>query len=444
MQEKKANKLARRDLALLKKVAEYYLQYKRIVDLGRLLKQMGGNVEYDADKESLAHAINGLYYYISYVITKEALRAAEMAWREKLTKREFSNDFGGEIYGELDVPRTIVTYPYRVYSFYTIERGTDAPEFAVLGALLREIYTGVKGLKEQLEGYYKDTDALRIFDLKKFDLYLRQLKYYSEKFRKGKIRAPSRRDPMWLRRAFHAYETLNSIVEKRVTVGKRIKKAKGETEKEILMMLRWKLYEVFVFYLIVRYLEKREYRVRRVKRGEHDYSSFVAEKGKEKLFLTFNVPLHFSSLEGVGDLEKEKEKFKGRPDISLINGKRIIFECKYSSSPSYITQGRFKVMAYMYEYEPDVAVLVYPGLETKARPDASDDEATIDLDSKIKGDKRYIDFRFRTKEGVIKKIYMAILDPELEPEGEKKDEEKDNVNLQVIKSILDEVLEPHQ
>jgi hypothetical protein len=34
MQEKKANKLTRRDLALLKKVAKYYLQYKRVVDLG--------------------------------------------------------------------------------------------------------------------------------------------------------------------------------------------------------------------------------------------------------------------------------------------------------------------------------------------------------------------------------------------------------------------------
>jgi hypothetical protein len=113
MQKKKVNKLTRRDLALLKKVGKYNLQYKRIVDLERLLKQMGGNVEYDTDKESLEHAINGLYYYISYVITKEALKAAEKAWREKLTKREFSNDFGGEIYGELDVSRTIVTYPYR-------------------------------------------------------------------------------------------------------------------------------------------------------------------------------------------------------------------------------------------------------------------------------------------------------------------------------------------
>jgi hypothetical protein len=400
---------------------------------------MGGNVEYDADKESLAHAINGLYYYISYVITKTALKAAEKAWREKFTEREFSNDFGGETYGEPDVPRTIVTYPYRVYSFYTIERGTDAPEFAVLGALLREIYTGVKGLKGKLESYYKDTDALSIFDLKKFDLYLRQLKDYSEKFRKGKIRTPSRRDPVWLRRAFYAYETLNRLAERRVTVGERTKEAKGETDKEILTMFRWKLYELYVFYLIVRYLEEEGYRVRRVKRGEHDYSSYVAEKGKEKLFLTFNVPLRFSSLEGVGDLQEEKEKFKGRPDISLINGKRIIFECKYSSSPSYITQGRFKVMAYMYEYEPDVAVLVYPGLETEGRSYTPDDEVTIDLDSKIKGDKRYIDFRFRTKGGAIKKVYVAILDPELDPELK----EKDDVNLEVIKSILDEVLKPH-
>ncbi|MCG2872302.1 MAG: hypothetical protein L7H13_08780, partial [Sulfolobales archaeon] len=256
MQEKNGKKLKRRDLALLKKVGRYYLQFKRIVDLERLLKQMGGNVEYDADKESLAHAINGLYYYISYVITKTALKAAEKAWREKLTEREFSNDFGGETYGELDIPRTIVTYPYRVYSFYTFERGTDAPEFAVLGALLREIYTGVKGLKEQLEGYYKDTDALRIFDLKNFDKYLYQLKDYSEKFRKGKIRTPSKRDPIWLRNAFSAYETLIRLIEKRVTVGKRMKEAKGETDKEILTMLRWKLYEVYVFYLILRYLKE--------------------------------------------------------------------------------------------------------------------------------------------------------------------------------------------
>jgi hypothetical protein len=436
MQEKKVPKLTERDLALLKKVSKYYLQYKRIVDLEGLLKQMGANVEYDADKESLAHAINGLYYYISYVITKEALKAAEMAWREKLTKREFSNDFGGEIYGELDVPRTIVTYPYRVYSFYTYERGTDAPEVAVLGALLREISSGVRGLKKRLEGYYKDIDAPRIFDLKKFDLYLRQLEYYSEKFRKGKIRIPSRRDPIWLRRAFYAYETLNHLAERQVTVGKRMKEAKGKTDKEILTMLLWKLYEVYIFYLLVRYLEREGYRVKRVKQGDHDYSSFVAERGREKLFLTFNVPLHFSSLEGVGDFQKEKEKFKGRPDISLINGKRIIFECKYSSLPSYITQGRFKVMAYMYEYEPDVAVLVYPGLSRKVRSHTSDDEVTIDLDSKIKGDKRYIDFRFRTKGGVIKKMYMAILDPEWG--------KNDEGNVQVIKSILDEVMEPHQ
>jgi len=87
---------------------------------------------------------------------------------------------------------------------------------------------------------------------------------------------------------------------------------------------------------------------------------------------------------------------------------------------------------------PDVAVLVYPGLETKARPDAPDDEVTIDLDRKIKGDKRYIDFRFRTKGGVIKKIYVAILDPEWE-----ENDKKDSGNLRVIKSILDEVLEPH-
>ena len=205
-------------------------------------------------------------------------------------------------------------------------------------------------------------------------------------------------------------------------------------------MLLWKLYEVYVFYLVVRYLEGKGYRVKRVKQGEHDYSSFVAEIGKEKLFLTFNVPLHFSSLEGVDDILEEKEKFKGRPDISLINGKRVIFECKYSSSPSYITQGRFKVMAYMYEYEPDVAVLVYPGLKTKVRSYIPDDKVTIDLDSKIKGDKRYIDFRFRTKGGVIKKIYMAVIDPE----WEENDKEKDNGNLKVISSILDEVMKPHQ
>ena len=35
----------------------------------------------------------------------------------------------------------------------------------------------------------------------------------------------------------------------------------------------------------------------------------------------------------------------------------------------------------MYEYEPDVAVLIYPGLKTKVRSYTLDDEVTIDLDS---------------------------------------------------------------
>jgi hypothetical protein len=58
-------------------------------------------------------------------------------------------------------------------------------------------------------------------------------------------------------------------------------------------------------------------------------------------------------------LDSDKEtakKARGRPDISLWKikgGERkvlLVIECKFSDDPNYLTAGRFKAMAYLYEY----------------------------------------------------------------------------------------------
>jgi Hypothetical protein SSO1329 len=62
----------------------------------------------------------------------------------------------------------------------------------------------------------------------------------------------------------------------------------------------------------------------------------------------------------------------------MINGgRRIVVEAKFSSEPQYITLGRFKTMAYMYEYGAAAGLLLFPDLEDKKTD--LEDEATLEI-----------------------------------------------------------------
>ena len=403
--------MTKRDIELLNRVGKYYLQYKGVVDIEKLLSLFEGTTELPVNDYTLSY----IYFYIIYLVTKDAVRSALEALKDRLTYREFSVEYSQELLGELDVPRTIEVYPMNMVTYYNFTEGLNAPEYLILGYLLRRIYYLVREKLESLK-YGNNDNVPKYFNFyEDFKKKYEELNDLKEKFPDGYYREPSYTDPEWLMRAYKAYFLIKGLES--IKVGT---KEKGVvSDKKIIKFLFWKLYELYVFYLVVDYLESKEYHIIR-KDGE-----FLAKKGDKCIRLVFNTSLTTSSLRKVDNM-KDVEKYKGRPDISLDKlPKPIIFECKYSPSVSYITMGRFKVMAYTYEYDPEVAVLVYPGLKESQIDYDPEDSATRELDQMAKEKGFLLDFYYNSH-----LIYMAIIDPLRE----------DEENLDIIDKILGKII----
>jgi len=404
--------VTKRDIELLNRVGKYYLQYKGVVDIEKLLSLFEGTTELPVNDYTLSY----IYFYIIYLVTKNAVRSAREALKDRLTYKEFSVEYSQELFGELDVTRTIEVYPMNMLAYYNFAEGLNAPEYSILGYLLRRIYHLVKEKHESLK-YESSNDIPKYFNFREdFKKKYEELSDLKEKFPEGYYREPSYTDPEWLIRAYKAYFLIKGLES--IKVGT---KEKGVvSNKKIIKFLFWKLYELYVFYLVMDYLEScNGYEIIR-KDGE-----FFAKKGDKLIRLVFNASLTISSLRRVDNTENV-DKYKGRPDISLDKlPKPIIFECKYSTSVSYITMGRFKVMAYTYEYDPEVAVLVYPGLKESQVDYDAEDSATRELDQMVKEKGFLLDFYYNSH-----LIYMAIIDPLRE----------DKENLRIIDKILGKII----
>ena len=87
-----------------------------------------------------------------------------------------------------------------------------------------------------------------------------------------------------------------------------------------------------------------------------DVNRFVLRRDDEAVELLLNSDMEGSRLLSVDSDKETARKARGRPDISLWkikDGERkglLVIECKFSDSPPYLTAGRFKAMAYLYEY----------------------------------------------------------------------------------------------
>jgi hypothetical protein len=57
----------------------------------------------------------------------------------------------------------------------------------------------------------------------------------------------------------------------------------------------------------------------------------------------------------------ELKNLAGKPDIGVYNEVKVVIEAKFSNTLHYLTQARFKALAYIYEYNADAGILVYPG-----------------------------------------------------------------------------------
>ena len=411
----KANNLAlsSRDRALLERVSAFYLRYYGVVDVNDLLDYLKGNVKYDVSDLVLKQVI----HYILYVITHSAVESAEEALDDELTYRELAYEVDRHAYGVLDVRRTMFTYPRGLVTYYTYKEGRNAPEYAVLGYLLRRIYRGVRELKPKYEVNLVDPAKYFSYDL---EGELKELDRLKGEFPEGFYRDPVYTDPPWLVRAFNAYSTLRNVEKIRVGTRSRIATI---TDEKVLRFVLWKLYEVYVFYLVLTVLRQRGYWVDRSE-GCH-----LAKKGERELCIVMNRDLKSSRLHEVDSLS-DVSRLRGRPDISLYNKETILFECKYSDDVGYITAGRFKAMAYAFEYDPLTVVLAYPGISEGGEPYDDEEEETAELD-RIAMNNGYVDFKFRDREGKVKVIYMARIDPLKENEE----------NLKILEKILGSYLD---
>lgn len=413
---RKANKaLSERDLRLLEKASAVYLQLNGFLDLSEILKRMAVISDAGGDLRKLKR-------YVLYVIVSSAVKLAEDALRDRPTYRELVYSFDPGDFGALDVARTLAVYPSGLVSYYTYREGYNAPELKVMGYLLRGVYSTAEELRAELGDGSTEAGSLS-YDL---DKEMQRLKEALKGFPEGFYRDPVYTDPPWLREAFTAYFTIKEIRD--LTANKR-SKADLEKVKKGVRLLLWDLYELYLLYLIIRFLVKGKFRVRREQDWDTEGWYITASRAGEYIDIYRHRGLEHSNLAEVRPLSKGVEKHRGKPDLSLVGTDwAIVFECKYSTSPSYITASRFKAMAYALEYTPKAAVLVYPGLEERKTEDEEISE-TVELDRLAK-EKGLVGFVFRDRKGWETTVYMARIDPKAE------DEENEGIIAEVLKEVV--------
>ena len=408
--------LSERDLKLLEKASNLYLQLNGVIDLSDLLKQMVSLSDPGVDYRRFRR-------YVLCIIVASAVIYAKEALDDELTYRELAHEFDFTAFGALDMARTTTVYHSGLVSYYTYREGGYPPELKVMGYLLRKVYEIAEGLRAEL-GDRKD-DKSDSWSCNLAD-ELQGLKEVLGKFPEGFYRYPVYTDPPWLMKAFKAYSTLKAIRD--LIANKRSKADLGKAKKGVRLLL-WDLYELYLLYLIIRVLIKGKFRVRREQDWDTEGWYITASRGGEHIDIFRHRGLEDSNLAEVKPVSKGVEKHRGKPDLSLVGRDwTIIFECKYSTSPSYITASRFKAMAYALEYMPKAAVLVYPGLEERKAKDEEIME-TVELDELAK-EKGLVGFVFRDRKGWETTVYMARIDPKAE------DDENEGIIAEVLKEVV--------
>jgi len=97
----------------------------------------------------------------------------------------------------------------------------------------------------------------------------------------------------------------------------------------------------------------------------------------------------------------------GRPDISLINGGRVlgVVDAKHRSNVREVSQARFKILGYMHEYAAPLGMLVYNPITIKGEAEDLEEEETVNLLKKIEERSGIL----VSRDGL--KLYFAPLEP---------------------------------
>lgn len=367
-------------------VGKYYFEYMFNSSVKRVLRNLLGS-----GNTRLAHSEATIYLHASIAQRAliEAIRAINQAEKDRTVYREFTNEVGKDVYGSLDVARTITLLPKGMYASMTYKPSLKSPEFSALKYIGQQILNKTERIQVNWEEDHLIKNFFRsnrhvpsIPALRRgLDELLQNIPDTPFTFDDTSLQnfLDANRDllPNWLLRAYYAYR-LTSLVEKTPHVSRE--KQKGDE----LVLLGWKLYEIYVSIMVVEELLNSGYTL--VSRREGD---LAFEKKGKTLRILFNSALSWSSIISYDEVQDQKliANIRGKPDISFTNNdysSTILFECKFSTQPSYITLGRFKVLAYMLEYFGSKGVLVFPKIGEDELEYDDEDAGTRDLYNRMK------------------------------------------------------------
>lgn len=372
----------------------------------KLIEKVGHYYIYDNLKEleSSAFENNLLKFTIALISLKDildnVLEKFEEAKRDSLKHKELIFTYDTEIYGELDLDRSIFTYPINIYAYYFYDEGSNPPEYSVLNYLLNKIYSIATNLysillgEKRLINYFKSTFSHISKNIAELDL--------ASKYFKGMYYRPqTASDPPWLKEVYKNYELLKSLLNISFTIETKSERV----DKKAIKLLLWKLYEIYVYFLVKKLILNMGF-------------------SQDNSVLLRNSFLANSKLLSVND-NREVDEFKGKPDITLkLNDMLILMECKYTDNLNYISESKFKTMAYIYEYEPFAAFLIFPDL--KYNKDTYEKDKNLGTLKNYLNKNRYVKFTFKDN----KKLYLIKIDPLC----------KDENNIQVLEKTINELL----
>jgi len=374
-----------RNTRLIEHTAKLYFEYKQLKRefslevFEKTLKDIREPLSDDVSRQ-----IRKALLYMAII---ETLRSAKTAKTEKLTYREYGVEYDNRVYGALLVPHTLVVKPMGLYAYITTKNTALHPSYRVLGALMWELY--------RLGSEYKEDGPFKLEE--RIKEKLKELEEYLYYFPPGEIREPQRHDPEWLQRALEAY-----YIYKTATFG--YKKESSTTRYKIILP---RLYEILTLSLLLKALSKIGYSYEFTEEGVVNVND-----GTRSFEVLVNKPLKGNDIhKRVGTLNGELlESIKGKPDILMYTKWiKIAFECKYSEDLNYLTEGRFKVLAYIYEYCLTHGVLVSPGIASSQKDELEEKEIedTSKLFDAAKDSDGILDIELRDG----KTVFILVLDP---------------------------------
>jgi len=364
-------------------VGKYYLDHYRIHGSARILRALLGHADDGLRINTLTRSY--LLITISHSVVNDLIHAVKMSLNDYIRYREFRIVYDKEVWGPIDVSRTIRTYPSGLYASLTYFPTSKSPEYVLLremavGALkvVRRILNDALNIKfeqgrEDLMGEFRgrvESLGCAIRRLRRLVARLpRSVVKYAEDELVQEVRRLLPYSSPWFVTAYNAY-LLSRYLVRTIRVAQR----RFRVGRYDLVLLGWRLYEIFIYTVLLSVFIEHGYEVKR-----RSPRRLILVRGGDEVRVLFNSPLGSSIVRDVNGNTDIAREIRGRPDASISGSRRtVVVECKFSGNPTYITAGRFKVMAYMYEYNADLGVLVFPDLDGRFVYD-EEDRATSSL-----------------------------------------------------------------